>query len=66
MEEYTGYTKQGHWTFFAEDDISAMRLALYYAWRDGEDIIKVEGREYGQTYTLRLCKIDKVNNIQTI
>ena len=34
MYEYIGYTKQGHWRFYADSDIDAMRLSLFYCWRD--------------------------------
>lgn len=91
MYEYIGYTKQGQWRFYADSDLDALRLALFYSWRDGEDcscqreqrssllepmpsaaelgrrqFIKVESNSAGQRYTLRLCKIDKTNAIQTI
>ncbi len=62
MYEYYCTTKQGKWKFFADDDIDAMRLALYYCWRDGEDFIKIECHYR----TLRICMIDKNNSIQTI
>ena len=41
MYEYICFTKQGKWKFYADSDTDAMRLALYYCWRDGEDFIKV-------------------------
>ena len=66
MYEYVCYTKQGHWRFYADDDIDALRLALFYSWRDNEDFIKVESATLGKPYTLRLCKIDKTNSIQTL
>ena len=33
---------------------------------DNEDFIKVESATLGKPYTLRLCKIDKTNSIQTL
>lgn len=66
MHEYIGYTKQGQWRFYADSDLNALRLALFYSWRDGEDFIKVERTSDCQRYTLRLCKIDKTNSIQTL
>ena len=42
MYEYVCYTKQGNWRFYADSDIDAMRLSLFYCWRDNEDFIKVE------------------------
>ena len=66
MYEYICFTKQGRWKFYADDDISAIRLGLFYAWRDGEDFIKVQSNFGGQPYTLRLCMIDKTNSITTL
>lgn len=66
MYEYVCYTKQGNWRYYADSDLDAVRLALYYSWRDNEDFIKVESATLGKPYTLRLCKIDKTNSIQTI
>ena len=37
MYEYVCYTKQGNWRFYADSDIDAMRLSLFYCWRDNED-----------------------------
>ena len=66
MKEYICYTKQGHWTFYADNDIDAMRLALFYCWRDGEDFDRVELGKYSQSYTLRICQIDDKNSIRSI
>ena len=66
MYEYVCYTKQGNWRYYADSDLDAGRLALYYSWRDNEDFIKVESATLGKPYTLRLCKIDKTNSIQTL
>ncbi len=66
MYEYVCYTKQGNWRYYADSDLDAVRLALYYSWRDNEDFIKVESATLGKPYTLRLCKIDKTNSIQTL
>lgn len=62
MYEYYCTTKQGRWKFYADNDIVAVRLALFYCWRDGEDFIKVE---YANR-TIRICEIDKNGNIQTL
>ena len=66
MYEYVCYTKQGNWRYYDDSDLDAVRLALYYSWRDNEDFIKVESATLGKPYTLRLCKIDKTNSIQTL
>ena len=42
MKEYICYTKQSHWTFYADNDIDAVRMATYLCWRDGEDFERVE------------------------
>lgn len=62
MHEYYCITKQGKWKFFADEDIDAVRVALFYCWRDGEDFIKVERNGM----TLRICSIDRNNSIQTL
>lgn len=66
MFEYICYTNKGQWRFYADSDHDALRCALFYCWRDGEDFIKVVSNYGGQPYTLRLCKIDKTNSIQTL
>lgn len=66
MFEYKCFTRQGSWRFYADSDTDALRLALFYCWRDGEDFIKVQNNFGGQSYTLRLCKIDKTNSITTL
>ena len=42
MQEYICHTNRGKWKFYAEDDIDAMRVALYYCYLDGEEFIKRE------------------------
>lgn len=66
MNEYYCHTKQGKWKFFADDDIDAMRLALFYCWRDDEDFLKIESGIFSKKKTLRICMIDDNNNIQTL
>lgn len=66
MYEYICTTKQDKWKFYADNDTDAMRLALFYSWRDGEDFIKVQSNFGGQPYTLRIYMIDKTNSIQTL
>lgn len=58
MDEYTCYTKQGKWNFFADSPKDALRLGLFYAWRNGEDFERVEYRKGSQDFTLRLLLID--------
>ena len=65
MHEYICYTKQSHWTFYADNDLEAARLGLFFAWRDGEDFIKIEIAS-GRRYTIRVCIIDDNNSISTL
>lgn len=62
QRKYTCTTKQGRWDFFADNDTDAMRLALFYTWRDGEDFIKVEFRKGCENYTLSIFHIDNNNH----
>lgn len=64
--EYICHTKQGSWKFYADSDIDAMRLALFFCWRDGEDFIKIEYGGFAKHRTMRICLIDDNNNIQTL
>lgn len=61
--KYTCITKQGKWEFFADNDIDAMRKALWFCWRDGEDFVSIQ---LPNNATLRICMIDKHNSIQTL
>ena len=57
----------GKWKFYAEDDIDAMRVALYYCYLDGKDFIKIEsGISTSKHKTLRICLIDDKNSIRTL
>ena len=67
MYEYVCYTNVRKWKFYADSDIDAMRLALFYCWRDGEDFIKIETGIFTSKHkTLRICLIDDKNSIQTL
>ena len=35
-KNYTAYTDEGHWDFYAADHMDAMRKALWFCHRDGE------------------------------
>lgn len=63
QRKYTCNTKQGRWDFFADNDIDAVRLALFYCWRDGEDFVSIKSPN---NHTLRICLIDNHNSIQTL
>lgn len=66
MYEYFCYTNFGKWKFYADDDIDAMRLALFYCWRDREYFIKVESGIFSKRKTLYICLIDEKNSIYTL
>ncbi len=67
MQEYVCYTNMGKWKFYAENDIDAMRVALYYCHMDKEEFIKIEFGLYTSRHkTLRICLIDDKNNMYTL
>ena len=66
MYEYVCYTNVGKWKFYADSDIDAMRLALFYCWRDGEDFFKVESGIFSKRKTLCICIIDEKSSIQSL
>ena len=66
MYEYVLYTNLGKWKFYADSDIDAMQLVLFYCWRDGEDFIKVESGVLSKRKTLCICLIDEKNFINTL
>lgn len=62
MYEYICFTKQGKWNFQADNDFDAMRLALFYCWRDDEVFIKVQFVKGCENYTLSIFHIDNNNH----
>lgn len=54
MLKFKVFTDKGHWTIEAETTIDAFRLALYYAWRDGEifQYMQCDAVSRGLTYHL--------------
>lgn len=63
QREYTCYTNRGHWTFYAQDSYKdALRVALFYCWRDDEEFIRVEYNNGGEHCTLRVAVIDHKTN----
>lgn len=63
MNEYTCYTKQGKWNFYAEVLKDAVRAATFYCWRDGEEFDRIVTPD---GHTVRLCIVDKDGWVQTI
>lgn len=62
MRDYICFTKQGKWNFQADNDFDAMRLALFYCWRDDGDFIKVQFVKGCENYTLSIFHIDNNNH----
>lgn len=58
MNEYKVYTKTSWWRIDAEDDVDALRRALWYCWRDNEEFVKIVRENYCSPYTLRIAVID--------
>lgn len=56
MYEYKCFTTEGSWKFFADSDLDAVRLALFYCWRDGEGFHYIE--RIGKGYTLSITLIE--------
>ncbi len=42
----------------ADDDMDAMRKALWFCWRDGEDFIRIKYCKGCENYTLSILHID--------
>ena len=62
MYEYICFTDKGKWNFQAYNDKDALRLALFYCWRDDEEFDRIEFRKGGENYTLRIFHIDNNNH----
>lgn len=58
QREYTCITQNGKFTFYALNDFEAIRLSLFYCWRDDETFVRVEYHHGGESYTLRISYID--------
>ena len=58
MKKYKVFTDKGSWLIEALDDYDAMRLALFYSWRDDEELVKIVRENYSNPYTLRIAVID--------
>ena len=42
QREYICITTTGKWNFYADNDFEAIRLGLFYCWRDGDTFVRVE------------------------
>lgn len=51
---YKAFTDRGYWLYEAQDDIDAMRLALYYCYRDGEQFRYLVRYGSGGEYVVRI------------
>jgi hypothetical protein len=63
---FTVFTTTSHWCIYAPNAYEAMRLALWFCWRDGEDFVKMQRTVGGRTITYRICAIDSDNTITTL
>lgn len=63
MDNYKVITDKGKWTIEANDDFDAMRKALYFCWRDGENFRHMESVKFH--YTLQISIIEN-NQFYTI
>lgn len=63
---YRCITRQGSWKFEAANHIEAMRLALFYCWRDGEDFVSVEPEGTSEDFTLRIILVERDGSAQTL
>ena len=62
MEEYILHTNRGKFKIQAKDDTDALRLGLYYAWRDEESFLSLERNAKGEHYTIKIAIIDHNTN----
>lgn len=58
MNEYQVYTKSNWWRIEADDDVEALRKALWFCYRDDEEFVKIVRENYHSPYTLRIAVID--------
>ena len=58
MNEYKVYTKSCYWLIYADDDVDAVRKALWFCWRDNEEFVNIVRENYSNPYTLRIAVID--------
>ena len=58
-KNYTAYTDEGHWDFYAADHMDAMRKALWFCFRDGEMLryVVTPDLEYLRICALRGCHL---------
>lgn len=66
MNNYKCIIKQGYWYFQAADHLDAVRLALFYCWRDNEDFVGITPSGLGGNYTIKVIVVDKNGSVQTL
>lgn len=54
MDEYILHTNKGKFKINADSPEDAVRLGLYYSWRDGEYFERIEFRKGGDWFTYRI------------
>lgn len=55
MKKYKVFTDKGSWGIEALDDYDAMRLALFYCWRDDEKFHHIIREDSFAKYELRIA-----------
>lgn len=63
--DYICFTDNGHWHFYAENDVEAFRKSLWFCWRDGENFDHIESQDYPKRI-LRLATISANGRIETL
>lgn len=65
QKKYSCYTDQGSWYFYADNDVDAMRVALWLCWRDGEQFDSIKPHD-GPSRVLRITCIHSNGSIETL
>lgn len=64
MDNYKVFTDKGKWTIEANDDFDAMRKALYFCWRDGENFSHMESVKFHYTLHISIIHNNQFYSIQ--
>jgi len=64
MNKYKVFTDKGYWVIEANDDIDAMRKALWYCWRDGESFSRMESLTHHYTVHVSIIHNNQFYSIQ--
>lgn len=64
MDNYKVFTDKGKWTIEANDDFDAMRKALFFCWRDGENFRRMESVKFHYTLHISIIHNNQFYSIQ--